>query len=222
MSAETDHEDLSGALSPTAFIDADAPEVVAFARRAVGDEADPTAQAVRLFYAVRDGIWYNPYTVTDDPDGYRASAVAGMSSTFCVPKAVLLTAAARATGIPARVGFADVRNHLTSEKLREKMGTDLFMWHGYSALYLGGRWLKVTPAFNDELCARFDVLPLEFDGTDDALFHEFSAGGERHMEYVSYRGEFDEVPFEEMMSDFHEHYGGMIDDRGAPDRFSRS
>jgi transglutaminase-like putative cysteine protease len=218
-------QDLSGALAATGFVDADAPEVVAFASEAVGDVTDPVEHAVRLFYAVRDGIWYSPYTITDDPADYRAGAIAGMNATFCVPKAVLLAAAARAVGIPARVGFADVRNHLTSEKLRRKMGTDLFMWHGYTALYLDGHWLKVTPAFNVELCDLFGVRPLEFDGTEDALFHEFTTGGERHMEYVRYRGEFDDLPFDEMMGDFRKHYAGMLEpattDTDGGDRFSR-
>jgi transglutaminase-like putative cysteine protease len=219
-------DDLRAALAASEFVDADAPEVVAFARRAVGDETDPVKQAIRLFYAVRDGIWYSPYSITDDPADYRASAIAGVKATYCVPKAVLLAAAARAVGIPARVGFADVRNHLTSEKLRRRMGTDLFMWHGYTALYLDGRWFKVTPAFNAELCDAFGVVPLDFDGTADALFHEFTTGGERHMEYVTYRGEFDDLPYEEMMGDFRRHYGGMLEpssraDSETADRFSR-
>jgi transglutaminase-like putative cysteine protease len=218
-------EDVSGALVATEFIDADAPEVLAFAAEAVGDSKDPVEQAVRLFYAVRDGIWYSPYTVTDDPADYRASTIAGMDATFCVPKAVLLTAAARSVGIPARVGFADVRNHLNTEKLRAKMGSDLFIWHGYTALHLAGRWHKATPAFNLELCELFGVRPLEFDGTGDALFHEFTSGGERHMEYVRYRGEFDELPFEEMMAEFRAHYPGMLEpstaDTEGGDRFAR-
>jgi transglutaminase-like putative cysteine protease len=213
---------VSDALAPAEFIDSDAPEVIAFTQAAVGGETDPTRKAVRLFYAVRDAIWYSPWAVTDDPADYRASSVVGMNATFCVPKAVLLTAAARAAGIPARFGFADVRNHLTSEKLQQAMGTDLFIYHGYTALYLDGRWLKVTPAFNLELCQQFNVVPLEFDGTADALFHEFNAEGARHMEYVRYRGEFDDLPYEEMIGAFRAEFPAMINRPTAPkDRFTR-
>jgi len=214
----SDDEELRPYLEPGDFVDSGSEQVRRFAAGAVGYAADPREQAVRLFYAVRDGIWYSPWTITTNPENYRASAVAGMEAAYCVPKAVLLTAAARAVGIPARLGFADVRNHLTSEKLRRWMGTDLFLYHGYTAVHLEGRWLKVTPAFNAELCERFGVYPLEFDGTSDALFHEFTPGGDRHMEYVRYRGEYADLPFEEIMDAFGRHYGDdMLDDRSADD-----
>jgi hypothetical protein len=53
-----------------------------------------------------------------------------------VPKAILLAATLRASGIPAAVGFADVRNHLNSPKLTKLMETDLFIYHGYVAFGL--------------------------------------------------------------------------------------
>ena len=199
-------EDLRPYLAATPFLDFEAPEVRAFAARATAGASGETARAVALFYAVRDGLRYDPYSVSADPDAYRASRVARAPAGFCVPKAVLLAAAARAAGIPARLGFADVRNHLTSEKLRARMGTDLFVFHGYVELRLGESWRKVTPAFNRELCERFGVLPLEFDGTADAMLHPYDAEGRRHMEYVRDRGTFADLPFEEMLSVFREVY----------------
>jgi transglutaminase-like putative cysteine protease len=120
---------------------------------------------------------------------------------------VLLTAAARRRGIPARLGFADVRNHLTSEKLSAQMGTDLFAWHGYSELLIGERWYKLSTAFNIELCERFGVRTLDFDGTDDALMHPFDVAGNRHMEYVNQRGSFDDLPLDRILADFATIYG---------------
>ena len=105
-----------------------------------------------------------------------------------MPKATLLAAACRAIGIPARVGFADVRNHLSTARMREVMQTDVFYWHGYAVLLLDGAWRKATPAFNRELCERFDLLPLEFDGRADSLYHPFDRQGHRHMEYLADRG----------------------------------
>ena len=52
----------------------------------------------------------------------------------------VLAAAARVLGVPARLGFADVRNHLTSPRLREMMNTDVFAYHGYTELLIDGRW----------------------------------------------------------------------------------
>jgi transglutaminase-like putative cysteine protease len=195
-------------LQATEFLDSDHPIVIEFAERACAGEPSARARAVRLYYAVRDGIWYNPYAMVPDANAYKASVIARAPSAFCVQKAVLLTAAARAVQIPSRLAFADVRNHLTSEKLRAAMGTDLFVFHGYSELYLGGQWLKATPTFNRELCERFGVVPLDFDGTTDAIFHEFDALSRRHMEYVRQRGSFADLPFDEMLKVFRKIYGG--------------
>jgi transglutaminase-like putative cysteine protease len=194
-------------LFPTWFIDSDDGAVAAFADEAAGGAVDPIEVAVRLFHAVRDGFRYDPYNVVYDRDAFRASSVVASSSNWCVPKSVLLTAAARHRGIPARLGFADVRNHLTSEKLSAQMGTDLFAWHGYSELLLEDRWFKLSTAFNIELCERFGTKPLDFDGTDDALMHPYDQAGNRHMEYVNQRGSFDDLPLERILADFAEIYG---------------
>ena len=122
----------------------------------------------------------------------------------------------RAVAPPARLGFADVRNHLTSEKLSAQMGTDLFAWHGYSEVLLGDRWFKLSTAFNIELCERFGVKTLDFDGTDDALMHPFDKAGNRHMEYVDQRGSFDDLPLDRILADFAEIYGYDIASTEVP------
>jgi transglutaminase-like putative cysteine protease len=207
--------------APTWFIDTDSPEVEAFVVNALaGVDTDPpsdTATAVALFRAVRDGIRYDPYEVSRDPADYRASAIAGSASNWCVPKAVLLTAAARHAGIPARLGFADVRNHLSSDKLEARMGTDVFYWHGYTELLLDDQWYKVSSAFNLELCERFGVKVLDFNGTADALMHPYDESGRRHMEYVGQRGSYDDLPLDEMLADFDELYPDPIDESGVHD-----
>jgi transglutaminase-like putative cysteine protease len=204
--------DLSPAwLEATWFIDSDDPRVVTFAASAVGDVTDATDKAVKLFYAVRDGFRYDPYNVDYAPERFRASSVVESTSNWCVPKSVLLTAAARAQGIPARLGFADVRNHLTSEELKAQMSSDVFAWHGYSEVLLDDGWHKLSTAFNIELCDRFGVETLEFDGTGDALMHPFDTSGRQHMEYIRQRGSYDDLPLDEIMETFAEVYGeGMI------------
>lgn len=210
-------------LEPTWFIESNAAEVATFASEHLGDADGPVEQATALFYAVRDQIRYDPYGISYDPDAFRAGAIAVAPANWCVPKSVLLTAAARSIGIPARLGFADVRNHLTSEKLSASMGTDLFIWHGYAELLLpdpaGGphdiRWFKLSTAFNIELCDRFGVKPLEFDGTADALMHPFDQSGNRHMEYTNQRGSFDDLPLDQMLNDFAEMYGTKFGDSTA-------
>jgi len=185
-------------LRPTQFIDSEHPRIRAFVREVTGGASEPRDRAIRLYYAVRDGLRYDPYSVTLDPEALKASAVLASGRGYCVAKAVVLAASARAVKIPARLGFADVRNHLATPRLRAMMGTDIFYYHGYTELFLEGAWVKATPAFNVQLCEKFGVQPLEFDGRTDSIFHSLDAGGRRHMEYVLDRGFRDDVPLEEL------------------------
>jgi transglutaminase-like putative cysteine protease len=188
-------------LCPGRFVDSNHPAVRAFAREHARG-ANDLERAVALYYAVRDAVRYNPFQNFLSDDSYRASTCLVRGEGWCVPKAALLAACARAEGIAARVGYADVKNHLTTPALTARMGTDLFVYHGYTELWLEDAWVKATPAFNIELCTKFHVLPLEFDGRHDSIFHPFDADHRRHMEYVGQRGTFADVPVEEIKRAF--------------------
>jgi transglutaminase-like putative cysteine protease len=194
-------------LEPTAIIDSNHPEVRGFALEVLGKGGDARDQAVRLFYAVRDSIWYDPYCPFYLPEHYRASNVLRAGRGYCVCKASLLCGVARAVGIPARVGFADVRNHLTTTQLLDFMGTDLFVYHGYTELFLEGRWVKATPAFNRELCEKHKVAPLEFDGREDALFQPYNLENRQFMEYVAYHGTYADIPVRTIVAAWEKAYG---------------
>jgi transglutaminase-like putative cysteine protease len=196
-------------LTSTALIDGDHPLVQGFSRKHASG-ADDRERAVSLYYAVRDGFRYDPYRIDLSAAGMRASHVLEIGVGWCVTKAALLAAAARAAGIAARVGYADVRNHLSTERMRQTMKTDLFVWHGYTELWLDGAWVKATPAFNIELCDRFGLLPLEFDGRSDSLYHPYDKAGHRHMEYVHEHGSFDDMPLARIVEDFDRVYPGMV------------
>jgi transglutaminase-like putative cysteine protease len=191
-------EDLKPYMLPSTLVASDDVDVVAFAHRHAGNDGGHREQAIRLYYAVRDGIRYDPYTFSLNPDRLHPRFTLSQGRAWCVPKAILLAACCRAVGIPARMGFADVRNHLSTARMRTLMKTDIFYWHGYTAIYLDGCWIKATPAFNIELCHRFRIKPLEFDGCGDAIFHPFDLDGQLHMEYLGYRGEFTDVPIEQI------------------------
>ena len=192
-------------LQPTRFVNSAHPKVVQFAgQHAIG--ANERERAVALYYAVRDRIRYNPFQNFTLDDTYRGSMCLERGEGWCVPKAALLAACARAVGIPARVGYADVKNHLTTPALTAKMGTDLFVFHGYTDLFLEGKWVKATPAFNLALCKRFRVKPLEFDGREDSIFHPFDEDNRRHMEYLRFRGTYADVPADEIRRVFAETY----------------
>lgn len=202
--------DLTAALRPTPTVDSDAALVQDWALSQVGNATTPVEKAVRLYYGVRDGFRYDPYRIDLSTRGMSASRVIENGYGWCIPKAVLLAAACRAVGIPARVGLADVRNHLSTQRLREAMGTDVFYRHGYTAIQLNGRWVKATPAFNIELCQKLRLHPLEFDGSGDSIYHPFDLDGQRHMEYLSLHGEHDDLPLAELRVVFTTHYPQLL------------
>jgi transglutaminase-like putative cysteine protease len=196
-------------LEPAEYIDSDHPAVEEFARVAVPSDISEREKASRLYTAVRDGIRYNPYVNMRVPESFRASSVIAAGNGYCVGKAALYAAVCRVHGIPARVGFADVRNHLTTEKLRQSMGTDLFTWHGFTDVHVDGAWRKATPTFNATLCAKLGVKPLDFDGENDALLHPFDGAGRAYMQYVRDHGSYHDVPAKFLMREMAREYANM-------------
>jgi transglutaminase-like putative cysteine protease len=194
-------------LKPTEIIDSDHPDILRFARNTAGDARDPVEKAVRLYYAVRDGIWYDPYYPFYRPEHYRASNVMKSRRGFCIPKLSLLCALGRASGIPSRAGFATVRNHLATRQLLEFLGSDLFVYHGFTEFYLEGKWIKATPAFNRELCERHGVTPLEFNGREDSVFQPYSVDNRKFMEYIDFHGSYPDIPVRQIVSAFKKAYG---------------
>jgi len=197
-------------LHPTPIIDSDHLAIIEFSEKHVEDDASQIEQAVALYYAIRDGVRYDPYRLDLTAEGMKASTTLRLSYGWCVTKAILLAACCRAIGIPSRLGFADVRNHMSTERMRQVMKTDVFYWHGYTSLYLDERWVKATPAFNRELCEKFGIGTLEFNGREDSLYHPFDLTGQRHMEYLRDRGEYADLPLDEIRNDFREHYPGLM------------
>jgi transglutaminase-like putative cysteine protease len=194
-------------LTPTTIIDCDHPAVQAFVWEAIETTADAVGRAVKLYLAVRDSIRYDPYVPFHRPEHYRASVVLHRRRGFCIPKASLLCACARAAGIPSRLGFATVRNHLATRQLLEYLGSDLFVYHAFTELYLGGKWVKATPAFNRELCERHGVPPLEFNGTEDSVFQPYNHENRKFMEYVGFLGSYADVPVSAILSAWEVVYG---------------
>jgi transglutaminase-like putative cysteine protease len=194
-------------LTPTPIIDSDHPSVRDHATIIAEGSQDPVEIAVKLYLAVRDNIIYDPYSPFYLPEHYRASDVLKRGRSFCVPKASLLCALARARGIPARVGFADVRNHLATKQLIQFMGSDLFVYHGFVELYLEEKWVKATPAFNVDLCRKHRVTPLEFNGREDSLFQPYNLENQRFMEYIHFHGLRSDIPVDEIVSAWEKAYG---------------
>lgn len=195
-------------LEPGVYVDSDHPTVIAFAQEAIGDATSEAEKTSRLFRAVREKLRYDPYTIRFEPRDYHASNILLTDRTYCIPKAVLLCAAARAVGLSARLGFADVKNHLSSKKLIDTLGSDLFAWHGYVEIWVDGKPYKLAPAFNASLCERFGVPALDFDANApaDALLQAFNGEGKQYMEYVADRGLYLDLPLQTILADFERLY----------------
>ncbi len=201
-------------LQPGRYIDSDHPAVIEYANNIIKDIGGATAQAVALYYTIRDQFQYNPYKIDLRPEALKASALLQRNHGYCIEKASLLAACARVAGIPSRLGFANVRNHIGTEALEKMLKTDVLVFHGYTELFLSGKWVKATPAFNIELCKKLDVKPLPFDGSTDSIFQEFDAEGGRFMEYLQDYGHFPDVPREKFIEELQRFYPHIFENTG--------
>jgi transglutaminase-like putative cysteine protease len=188
-------------LSPAEYIDSDHASIRSKAEQLAGSTSDPVEQARVLYGAVRDGIRYDPYIDYTDQESYRASSVLAKGHAYCVGKASLYVALCRAVGIPARLGLADVKNHLATPRLIEAVGTDVFAYHGYVEIKPGESWIKATPTFNLSLCQKLGVPALDFSGDSDALLQPFDSAGRAFMTYVAQHGTFFDVPAKFLISE---------------------
>lgn len=185
-------------LESTTIINCDNKAVQEKAQEVAKGKEGAIEKAKSLFRYVRDEIKYNPYLPRYLPEHFRASNTLARKEGFCVQKAVLLVALSRAVGIPARLGFAVIRNHLLPEKVAEMLKTNVLSDHGYTELYINGKWIKATPALDIETCQKNRIIPVEFDGKNDAKFHSHTQDGKLHIEYLLDRGPYEDVPLIEI------------------------
>jgi len=193
-------------LCATEFLDCDTALVQDYAKRIIGSAQDPVEQARKLYYAMRDRILYDVYDIDLSRAGMRASSILSAGTGFCIHKSIAFTAAARSVGIPCRLAFADVRNHISTPRLREIVGGEVFHWHSYAEIYLNGRWIKATPVFNLKLCQLFGIAPLEFDGTSDAALQLYDKQSDQYLEFICHHGSFEEFPYAQCIAALKRHH----------------
>lgn len=201
-------------LLPTSFIDFQHPLVVDFTTQHSDKAMSDQENIVALYYAVRDSIVYSPWHLTMNPDTISASQTITRGIGYCIEKSLVLAAAGRLLGVPSRLGFSIVRNHISTKKFVEMLRTDKFVFHGYNEFYLDDKWVKCTPAFNKSLCEKFGTEALDFNGKDDSIFQSFSPDGKKYMEYLHEYGTFDDFPFPLFYSEIKKYYGHLFE-KGA-------
>jgi transglutaminase-like putative cysteine protease len=199
--------DLEPYLKPTKCINSDHERIGEILNDlGVTAEEPPEKAATKIFYFVRDRVKYNPYFAFFDEEDYVATNVLARGGGYCVQKAVVMAALARRAKIPCMLVFADIKSHIVPKKLADLMKTDIFAYHGYCALHLKGRWIKAAPTFDIEMCDKMGYLPVEFDGTKDAILHPVDRHGNKHIEYLREIGTGADVPFDDIKKTFYELY----------------
>jgi transglutaminase-like putative cysteine protease len=211
MTAIAPTTDLEALTRPTEFLDHDSDVVREFVAKVLPDPTagTPTERAIALFYAVRDKLQYEVYDADLSREGLKASSIITRGKGFCVHKSIVYAAAARSVGVPTRLLYGDVRNHLASPRLIELVGGNVFTFHALNTVYLNGKWVKATPVFTKLLCKLYKITPLDFDGVNDSLYHPHDNDGRRHMEFLRWRGEFDDFPYETVVGGIRSAHPGL-------------
>ena len=200
-------------LQATEFLNFHEKTVREFAEKNTVGTKTEKEKAVKLYYAVRDGFQYNPYILDLRKCGLKASDLLNRTRGYCVEKAVLLAASARAVGVPSRLSFYIVRNHIATEKLEKVLQKNYLVFHGAAEMFLDGKWLKTTPAFNKNLCRYLNVEPLEFDGETDSIFQEYDKSGNVFMEYLHDYGFFSDLPYQLYLDELQKHYPHIFENQ---------
>jgi transglutaminase-like putative cysteine protease len=197
-------------LKCTEIIDYDSQVIKRKARALTKGLKTDKEKAIALFYFVRDSIKYNPYDSADRYEYSIASATLKRGYGLCFQKAAVLVAMCRAVGIPARFGFADIRNHLLSARFLDMMcGSNILVYHGFAEIYIDGKWVIATPAYDLETCLQNGFLPVEFDGVNDARLSRYNQEGKLHVEYLKYHGSYDDLPWQEIYNAGAEHIASL-------------
>ena len=199
----------SNYLVPTYFFDFEDPQFQEYLKPFKDSQRSKLDLAVSAYLFVRENWRYDPYVISFNAADLRASSILQKKTAHCIDKSILLVSFFRALNIPARLQLAKVSNHIAVEKLTKRFGTNIMTPHGLVNVFLGDKWIKLSPAFNKGLCEMYDVAPLDFDGKRDSVFQEYNSKGQKFMKYLEDYGHFEDVPVDFIHKNMLEHYPEM-------------
>lgn len=206
-------------LKPGVYTNSDHPDVIAYAKEKTKELQTTREKVIALYYAVRDSFKYSAYHIVLKPYAMKASHLLTKDYGHCIEKSNLFVACVRSLGIPSRLAYGNVKNHLATNELEATLKTDVLVFHGYAEVFLEEKWVKATPVFNVELCEKLGVTPLDFDGINDAVFQESDKKGNPFMEYTADHGTFTDVPLEQITLGMKKHYPHLFRTKSYPSKF---
>ncbi|MGE5401120.1 MAG: transglutaminase-like domain-containing protein [Ignavibacteriales bacterium] len=160
----------SNYLKPGSNVDSENPLIHTRVTSLLKEAGTDAKKARILFEFVRDSI---DERFNED---FKASRILSSGYGYCYNKAILLTAMARAAGIPARISFDRV--YISGFK-DERTGVirDIRFLHGIAELFLNNRWIKYDVTGNLKrwrIWMQNDIpiteLPLGFSAEKDVVF----------------------------------------------------
>jgi transglutaminase-like putative cysteine protease len=190
----------------TEIIDCDTESIVEKAQSLTEGLQTDREKAVALFYFVRDEIKHNPYATGMEYNRYKASLTLELGEGFCSHKSILLAALARVVGIPARIGFVAIHDHLISDTFKEMIGgINILPLHGYAEFFIEGKWVHASPSYDVAICQKNRYVTVEFDGMNNAKDSPYDRDGKKHIEHIKDHGTFDDLPWEWMWEYLRQH-----------------
>jgi transglutaminase-like putative cysteine protease len=191
--------DSSEFLAPAPGVQSDHPQVISLAKKIIAGQTRDEDKARALFDYVRDTVRYSVYVPFEDMEDYLALNTLERGLGFCVQKSSLLCALARAVGIPSRLGFADIKNHLLPDHLDKMIPDKILYLHCFIEWQIDGRWIKSTPSFDQKLTQERGWRLVPFSPDNDALLPATDQAGRPHVEYIGHRGWRSGVPLDEFI-----------------------
>ena len=70
--------------------------------------------------------------------------------------------------------------------------------------------LKANPALDMGTCLEQGIIPVDFDGTQEARLHSHGLNGELQFEYILDHGHYPDFPLAEVTSALEQSYGPVV------------
>ncbi|MHC4123353.1 MAG: transglutaminase-like domain-containing protein [Planctomycetota bacterium] len=170
-------KEILDALKPTRYLQSDNKEIVAIAKKAVGDTKDTVEAAKGIEEFVAEYIQNKNLSV-----GYAsAGEVVESRQGDCSEFAVLTTAMCRAVGIPAKVVMGVA--YINQPGLE-----NVFAGHAWTQVYAGGKWLCIDASFKSSGLGGYDAGHIALaagDGDSEDFFKLIGIMGQFRIDAIT-------------------------------------